>query len=154
MPPRKRKHDYGNGDDDHGGTPYEEEGGADHAEGLAALLRRRDVGDIGIGRGVGGAANAGDQPAEEEPGDGRREGGEEIVDAETGDGEQKHRAPAIGVGEIDYYDSRRRIGVSMLAVREVLRKAGQVESFSDTRASGVGVGQLAGGTSSAGAAEP
>jgi len=77
----------------------EPESSPHHAEGLGAIFRRRDVGEIGIGRRIRGPAQSCDDAANEQPDHRRRKRGEQIIDSQPSDREQQHRPPSIGVGE-------------------------------------------------------
>ena len=78
----------------------EPEGRAHHAEDLGAVLRLGDVGEEGIGGGVGRTADAGEDAADEEPDHVGREARQQIVDREAEDREQQHRAAAHGVRQV------------------------------------------------------
>ena len=58
------------------------EGSADQSEIGGAFFRRRDIGDIGIGSGIGRPRHARQRPADEQPGDGGREPGDQIIHAQ------------------------------------------------------------------------
>ena len=76
------------------------EGRTDEPEIRRALFRRRDIGDIGIGRGVAGARHAGQKAADEQPPDRRRQAGDQIIDAEREQRGDQHRPPAEAIAEI------------------------------------------------------
>src|SRR2546426_3961710 len=72
---------------------------ADHPERGRATLRRRHVRDV---RGSGGVARGGDpgeDPPDEQPGEGRREGHDDVVEAEADRGEDQDGAAAEAVRE-------------------------------------------------------
>ncbi|MFO1402576.1 MAG: hypothetical protein U1F30_15410 [Steroidobacteraceae bacterium] len=75
------------------------EGRAEQAVGPRPLGRRGDVADVGRGGRHAGRGDARDDPAEEQPGDGRRQRHDDVVDAEAEIGEQDHRAAAVAVRE-------------------------------------------------------
>jgi hypothetical protein len=72
---------------------------ADQAERLRALVRRGDVGDVGIGGGEAGRGDRRDDPADEQPRQRRRQRHEDEVQAQPEARQQDHRAPAVAVGQ-------------------------------------------------------
>ena len=85
------------------GRRAEHEAGAERrshaAEDRGAPLWRREVGDVGKGRGNAGRGDAGDQPANEQPRQRRRHRHQHIVRGEAEVREQDDRPPAEPVGE-------------------------------------------------------
>ena len=73
-------------------------GGSEVAELLCAVFGRRDVGDVGEGAGDVGGGDSGDDASDQEPFEGRREGHEDVVEAESEAGDEDDRAAAETVG--------------------------------------------------------
>jgi len=65
---------------------------------LAALFRRRHIGDVGKSGGDAGSGNAGDEAPHEQPGEVGRQRHEDIIETQPETGNQHHRAPPIAVG--------------------------------------------------------
>ncbi len=72
---------------------------AHQREGAAALFGRRDVGEHGVGRAVGGAGDPRDDPSGEQPADRRRDRHQRIVDREGEHREEQHRPPPDAVAQ-------------------------------------------------------
>ena len=71
----------------------------EHAEPRGALLRWRDVRDVRTGDAEGRRRRAGDEPADEEDGDRRRDRHDDVIDPEAEVREQDHRTAAVAIGE-------------------------------------------------------
>jgi hypothetical protein len=78
----------------------EAEGGADEAEAVRALVGWRDVGHVGRCGGKGRAGNTGNDTADEEVPNYRRDRHHQIVERQPEQGGQQHRAAAETVGQI------------------------------------------------------
>ena len=90
------------------GDEAETEGDADQAEVRRALLGRTDVGDVGAGRREGRAKHAGDDAAQHEPPDRRRQAEQDVVEAQPGQRQQNHRPPSEAVRQRAQDRARRR----------------------------------------------
>lgn len=76
------------------------EGGTREAEIRGALLRRRNVGDVGVDRRIGRARYAGEKAAHEQPDDGRRKAGDQVIDAERDERNDQHGTASKPVAQI------------------------------------------------------
>jgi hypothetical protein len=103
-------------------------GRADETKGLGALLRRRHVRQTGVGDDIGGAADPGDQPSQEQPEQGGRQGVEDIVDGQSAHGHEQQGAATDPVGQGPQGRSAKELGEAEHGEHEAAHLGGGVQA--------------------------